>query len=69
MKKHFMWIVAVFLLSACTTKELYEHTQLQVKTHCNQKVGVEKEQCLENINEKTYDEYEKERQEIMKNKN
>lgn len=65
-------IVWVFLLSltlmACTSKELYNHTQQQVKTHCNHKVGVEQEQCLEKMNTKPYKEYKAEREDIMEDK-
>lgn len=56
------------VLSACTSQQLYDQTKLQVKTHCNTKVGVEREQCLETANTKSYEEYEAERQEIIKEK-
>jgi hypothetical protein len=68
MKNNILWGVLMIALSACTSQQLYNHTQLQVNNHCNQKVGVEKEQCLDKVNDKTYEEYEKERQEVMKKK-
>jgi hypothetical protein len=63
-----LWVSLVGLLSACTSQQLYNQTKLQVKTHCNTKVGIEKEQCLEKANTKSYKEYEEERQEIIKAK-
>ena len=62
-------IIGVFLsltLMAGTSQELYDHTELQVKTHCNNKVGVEREQCLKTMNTKPYKEYEAERKDIIK---
>jgi len=53
-------------LSACTSQELYNHTQMQVKINCHNKVGIEREQCLEQINTKSYDDYEAERQKVIK---
>jgi hypothetical protein len=69
-KANAIFIAILFMvgLSACTSKELYNHTKAQVKAHCNLKVGVEKEQCLEQINTKSYEEYEAERQEVIKGK-
>ena len=63
-----LWISLMVALSACTSKELYNQTKLQVKTHCNTKVGVEREQCLDKANTKSYKEYEAQRQEIIKAK-
>ena len=57
-------IIGAFLslmLVACTSQELYNQTQLQVKTQCNNKVGVEREQCLDKMNTQPYEEYEAER--------
>jgi hypothetical protein len=55
----------LIMLSACTSKQLYNETKLQVKMHCDTKVGVEKEQCLEQANTKPYKEYEEERRKII----
>lgn len=69
MKFNTVWILLISLtLMACTSKELYNQTKLQVKTHCDTKVGIEREQCLEKMNTKSYKDYEAERQDIMKNK-
>lgn len=68
MKLTISLIFLSILLSACSSKELYDHTQRQVEINCNNKVGAEKEQCLENINRKPYKEYEAEREAIINNK-
>ena len=60
-------ILAIFLLiNGCSSKELYNATQMQSQHHCDQKVGVERDECLQQLNKKSYEEYEKERQEIIK---
>jgi len=64
----FIWVSLLIMLSACTSQQLYNHTKLQVKTHCDTKVGVEKEQCVEQANTKPYKEYEKERRKIIEGK-
>jgi len=55
------------LLSGCTTKEIYNATQVKNEAHCNEKVGVEREDCIKELYDKPYEEYEKERQAIIKN--
>ena len=55
-------------LSACTSQELYNSTQQKLALDCKNKVGVEREQCLETLNNKPYKEYEEERQKIIKGK-
>lgn len=67
MMKYLLWLLLPITLAACTSQELYDQTQRQVKLNCNQKVGVEKEQCLKKLNEKSYEEYEKERKEVINN--
>ena len=69
--KFFLCIMPISLflaLSACTSQELYNQTKLQVKTHCNTKVGIESQQCLEKANTKLYKEYEAERLDIIEGK-
>lgn len=58
-------LVTLCLVSGCTTKELYNSTQIQNKASCNKEVGSERERCLQQINEKSYEDYEKERQVII----
>lgn len=59
-------IIISLLLLGCTNKELYQVTQDQARINCNNKVGVEREDCLKALNEKSYDDYEQERQAIIK---
>ena len=56
----------LLLLGACSNKELYNATQIQSKHDCNREVGVERDKCLQQLNKKSYEEYERERQEIIK---
>ena len=68
MMSKFISVSLLIMLSACTSKQLYNHTKLQVKTYCDTKVGDEKEQCVEQANTKPYEEYEEERRKIIKDK-
>ncbi|WP_426359133.1 hypothetical protein ACPUVO_02490 [Pseudocolwellia sp. HL-MZ19] len=68
MMSKFISVSLLVMLSACTSQQLYNHTKLQIKTHCDTKVGVEKEQCVEQANTKSYKEYEKERSQIIGDK-
>ncbi|WP_139345306.1 hypothetical protein [Pseudocolwellia agarivorans] len=68
MMQKILWISLPIVLSACSSQQLYQHTQNQVEINCNHKVGVEREQCLDKINTKPYKEYEAERQEIINGK-
>jgi hypothetical protein len=68
MNTKILWLFLPLALTACSSKQLYNHTKTQVEINCNHKIGVEREQCLETINTKPYKEYEAERQEIIKGK-
>lgn len=59
-------VIGLYLLSGCSAKELYNVGIKQQETHCNQYVGSEKEQCLRDINQKSYDVYQQERQQVIK---
>jgi|GEM_PF-4015754 len=58
----------MFIVTGCTTKDFYEITQDKLKSDCRNKVSIEREQCYEQINTKSYKEYEAERQAIIKGK-
>jgi hypothetical protein len=49
------------IVSACTTQAWYEGAKQGAENQCRQQPPSEMERCLENMNKKTYDEYEKER--------
>lgn len=46
--------------TGCSTKSWYEGGQISAKHNCNNTPLSEQEQCLKNINKKTYKEYEQE---------
>lgn len=48
----------VSILTGCTTKSFYEGGQIGAKQKCNSQPPSEIEQCLKNLNNKTYKEYQ-----------
>jgi len=46
--------------TGCSTKSWYEGAQISAKQNCNNAPSSEREQCLKNINQKTYKEYQQE---------
>jgi hypothetical protein len=46
--------------TACSTRGWYEGGQISAKKNCNHVPLSEREQCLENVNQKTYKEYQQE---------
>lgn len=48
-------------VSGCTTHAWYESVRQGAENNCRSQPPSESERCLENLNKKTYDEYEKER--------
>lgn len=59
-------VIGLYLLSGCSAKALYNAGIKQQETHCNQYVGSEREQCLQSINQKSYEVYQQERQQVIK---
>jgi len=55
------------MFSSCTNKELYNATQINRQSKCNEEVGVLRDKCLESLNKKSYEDYERERKEVIKN--
>lgn len=55
-------------LSACTSKELYNAGKANRESHCKAYVGPEREQCLQEVNQKSYEVYEQERQQVINGK-
>jgi hypothetical protein len=51
----------MFTTSSCTTQAWYEAVKEGAKNNCNNQPPSEAERCLDNLNKKTYEEYEKER--------
>lgn len=59
-KKIIVLILLTIVLSCitgCTAKSWYEGGQISAKHNCNKAPLGEREQCLKNINNKTYEEY------------
>ncbi len=55
-------VVTVFIaVSGCTTEAWYEGAKEGAKNNCRNQPPDEVDRCLEKLNKKTYDEYEKER--------
>jgi len=48
-------------LSGCTTQSWYEGAKLGAENSCRNQPQAESDRCLENLNKKSYEEYEKER--------
>lgn len=64
-KRLLLGVIGLYLLSGCSAKALYNAGIKQQETHCNQYVGSEKEQCLQSINQKSYEVYQQERQQVI----
>lgn len=57
-------IVLAFIVNAiagCTTQAWYDGAKQAAENNCRSQPSTEMERCLENLNKKSYDEYEKER--------
>lgn len=48
-------------ISSCTTQAWYESVKQGAENNCRKQPPSESERCLENLNKKTYEEYEKDR--------
>ncbi len=58
----FPLVISVFLaINACTTEAWYEGAKQGAENNCRNQPPSEVDRCLEKLNKKTYDEYEKER--------
>jgi hypothetical protein len=63
-KQFFAFILSIFLMlaiSSCTTKVWYQSVKQGAENNCRRQPLRESEQCLESLNNKTYEDYEKER--------
>ena len=54
-------ILLTMVLAACTNKAWYEGAQEGARNNCRSQPQSEMEACMEKLNTKTYEEYEKER--------
>lgn len=51
----------VMAISGCTSQSWYEGVKRGAENNCRNQPPSEVDRCLENLNKKTYEEYEKER--------
>jgi len=65
LKKQFLAMITlaflILTITGCTTKSWYEGVKEGAKNNCRSQPPGEVESCLEKLNNKTYEEYEKER--------
>lgn len=54
--------LVVLLVTACSNKQLYEATQQNRQLNCQSLPPSERQQCFDDLNKKTHDEYEEARQ-------
>lgn len=57
----FLLTVFTVTLGGCTSRTWYDGFKEGAKNNCRNQPESERERCLEKLNEKTYEEYEKER--------
>ena len=53
--------ICIMAISGCTTQAWYEGAKQGAENNCRSQPPSESERCLEDLNKKTYEEYEKER--------
>jgi len=57
-----IWLTLfITTIAGCTTQSWYEGAKQGAENNCRNQPPVESERCLENLNKKSYEEYEKER--------
>jgi len=57
-----IWLTLLTVsIAGCTTQSWYEGTKRGAENNCRNQSSDESERCLENLNKKSYEEYEKER--------
>lgn len=60
-------LLVLALFSACGNKAIYDNMQINRKTECATLPPTEYDKCMQSV-DKTYSEYERERQEVLKEK-
>lgn len=59
-----MTLLAIFFMAGCGNRAVYENIQMNKKRECSKLPPSEYEQCMRDVN-KPYDEYERERREVI----
>lgn len=57
-------LLFIFLAAGCSNRAVYENLQINKRTECSKLPLSEYDQCIAGI-DKSYDEYERERQEVI----
>ena len=60
--KLFVALMAVLALAGCTTESWYKGFQQSSESRCRNQPPGESQRCLDDLNRKSYSEYEKERE-------
>ncbi len=66
--KFIQLLLILVIISACSAKQLYNAGKINREHHCREYVGPEREQCLKELNNKSYEDYQRERQQVLKDK-
>lgn len=61
--KAILMLLVILSMAGCSNRAIYENIQLNNRNECAKLPPPEYEKCMEDVN-KSYDEYEKERQEL-----
>lgn len=56
-----VWMSAISVLAGCTAEAWYEGFKQSSESRCRNQPPGESQRCLEELNKKSYQEYEKER--------
>ena len=56
----------IFLLSSCAQEGFYNSQQKNLKQECEKLTSPQYEQCLSDLDERSYDEYRRERERLLK---
>ncbi|WNO10277.1 hypothetical protein [Teredinibacter sp. KSP-S5-2] len=59
--------IAILILSSCTHESAYKGLQEREKQECMRRFDIEYEECIKQF-DKSYEDYERERQELLKDK-
>lgn len=68
MKTLLISILVMLALQGCSQKQLYQTVQQSQTTKCLKYVGPEREACERQLNEKSYEEYKRSKEELKAKK-
>lgn len=59
-------MLGLFMLNGCTSADWYDIVQHENKQQCLQQEALKAEDCMDNQNQMSYEEYEKAREDLSK---